>query len=180
MLPVANGFPAVPSRTWCRTPPVSSPHHSMPLPGPVRTYGLTHVALAVRDPKRSFDFYRAVLGVECIYDGGSFLQAQTPGSRDVIVFERNPRAAGKRGGVAHFGFRLTRARDIDRARNAIQSAGGTITDAGVFVPGEPYVFFRDPDGYEVEIWYELPTSVDPPRRSRVVKKKPRNRSTAGT
>ena len=31
-----------------------------------------------------------------------------------------------------------------------------------FVPGEPYVFFRDPDGYEVEIWYELPTLVDPP------------------
>jgi catechol 2,3-dioxygenase-like lactoylglutathione lyase family enzyme len=29
----------------------------MPLHGPVRTHGLTHVALAVRDPKRSFDFY---------------------------------------------------------------------------------------------------------------------------
>jgi hypothetical protein len=29
------------------------------------------------------------------------------------------------------------------------------------VPGEPYVFFTDPDGYEVEIWYELPTPVDP-------------------
>jgi hypothetical protein len=24
------------------------------------------------------------------------------------------------------------------------------------VPGEPYVFFEDPDGYEVEVWYELP------------------------
>ena len=30
------------------------------------------------------------------------------------------------------------------------------------MPGEPYVFFTDPDGYEVEIWYELPTPVDPP------------------
>jgi hypothetical protein len=29
------------------------------------------------------------------------------------------------------------------------------------VPGEPYVFFNDPDGYEVEIWYELRTPVDP-------------------
>jgi hypothetical protein len=27
-----------------------------------------------------------------------------------------------------------------------------------------YVFFTDPDGYQVEIWYELPTSVDPPNR----------------
>ena len=30
-----------------------------------------------------------------------------------------------------------------------------------FVPGEPYVFFTDPDGNLVEIWYELPTPVDP-------------------
>jgi hypothetical protein len=28
------------------------------------------------------------------------------------------------------------------------------------------VFFTDPDGYEVEIWYELPTPVDPPRSRR--------------
>jgi hypothetical protein len=26
------------------------------------------------------------------------------------------------------------------------------------------MFFKDPDGYEVEIWYELPTPVDPPTR----------------
>ena len=26
--------------------------------------------------------------------------------------------------------------------------------------GEPYLFATDPDGYEVEIWYEIPTAVD--------------------
>jgi len=26
------------------------------------------------------------------------------------------------------------------------------------------VFFKDPDGYLVEIWYESPTPVDPGRR----------------
>ena len=29
-----------------------------------------------------------------------------------------------------------------------------------------FVFFADPDGYEVEIWYELPTPVDPRPRAR--------------
>jgi catechol 2,3-dioxygenase-like lactoylglutathione lyase family enzyme len=135
----------------------------MPLPIPVRTYGLTHFAIAVRDPRRSLAFYRAVLGVVAVYEDDAFIQAQTPGSRDVLVFERNARAAGRKGGVAHFGFRLTRAADIERARDAVRSAGGTITDTGEFVPGEPYVFFRDPDGYEVEIWYEIPTAVDPQR-----------------
>lgn len=134
----------------------------MTLPRPVRTHGLTHIALAVRDPQRSLAFYRAVVGVVAVYEDDAFIQAQTPGSRDVLVFERDPRAAGKHGGVAHFGFRLTSAADIERARTVIRAAGGSITDTGEFVPGEPYVFFRDPDGYQVEIWYELPTPVDPP------------------
>ncbi len=133
---------------------------------PVKTHGLTHVALAVRDPQRSLRFYQAVVGVIPVYEQRDFVQAQTPGSRDVLVFERKPRQAGKRGGVAHFGFRLRRSADISQALAAIRAAGGTIRHHGQFVPGEPYVFFTDPDGYEVEIWYELPTSVDPPSRAR--------------
>jgi catechol 2,3-dioxygenase-like lactoylglutathione lyase family enzyme len=127
----------------------------------VRTYGLTHIALAVKDPERSLSFYAAVLGVVPVYRQADFIQAQTPGSRDVLVFERNEAAAGKVGGVAHFGFRLVDPGDIDAAAEAILAAGGRIRDKGEFVAGEPYVFFTDPDGYEVEIWFELPTPVDP-------------------
>ena len=36
----------------------------------------------------------------------------------------------------------------------VEAAGGTIINQGEFEPGEPYVFIKDPDGYEVEIWYE--------------------------
>ena len=127
---------------------------------PVKTHGLTHIALAVKDPRRSFDFYRRLLGVVAIYRSPDFIQAQTPGSRDVIVFERG-RNAGKAGGVAHFGFRLTSPADLPAALRAIKAAGGTIKSHGEFVPGEPYVFFSDPDSYEVEIWYEIPTKLDP-------------------
>ena len=46
---------------------------------------------------------------------------------------------------------------------AVEAAGGEILTRGEFCPGEPYVFCRDPDGYEIEIWHELPTPVDPVR-----------------
>jgi catechol 2,3-dioxygenase-like lactoylglutathione lyase family enzyme len=146
----------------------------------VKTYGLTHIALAVKDPKRSLKFYNQVIGAVPIYEQADFIQAQTPGSRDVLVFERGKRA-GKPGGVAHFGFRLTKPSDLALALKAVKRAGGKVRSHGEFCPGEPYVFFSDPDGYEVEIWYEIPTAVDPPQSS-VDSRRPsvRRRSTIGS
>ena len=127
----------------------------------VRTYGLTHIALGVRDVDRSAQFYTNVFGSVEVYRQDGFVQLQTPGTRDVLVLEQDTKRAGRGGGIAHFGFRLIDPADIDRARTAVESAGGTIREHGEFVPGEPYLFALDPDGYELEIWYELPTAVDP-------------------
>lgn len=133
---------------------------------PVRTWGLTHIALGVRDPARAARFYQDVLGAKVVWRSDDFVQLQTPGSRDVIVLEKGGARAGKIGGLAHFGFRLKRPADIDAALAAVEGAGGKVTSRGEFVPGEPYLFARDLDGYEFEIWYELPTAVDPPSRRR--------------
>ena len=122
----------------------------------VKTLGLTHLALSVSDLNRSFQFYHDVFGMLAVYREPGFIQAQTPGAQDILVLESGGDSIGKSGGIKHFGFRLTDARDIDKAAKAIEKAGGRITDRGEFVPGEPYVFFQDPDGYEIEVWYELP------------------------
>ena len=63
--------------------------------------------------------------------------------------------------VVHFGFRLVKPVPLATIVARIKRAGGRIRDQGEFAPGLPYVFCEDPDGYEVEIWYESPTPADP-------------------
>jgi catechol 2,3-dioxygenase-like lactoylglutathione lyase family enzyme len=127
----------------------------------IKTYGLTHIALAVKDAKQSFEFYRKVFGMVKVYNQDGWIQAQTPGARDILVFDESAPRVGKPGGVAHFGFRLVDPNEIDAAAKAVVKAGGEILDKGEFCPGEPYMFFKDLDGYEVEVAFELPTLADP-------------------
>jgi catechol 2,3-dioxygenase-like lactoylglutathione lyase family enzyme len=129
----------------------------------IPTHGLTHIALAVADLDRAAAFYRRVFGMIEVFSEEGFIQLQTPESRDVMVLELDPARAGRAGGVGHFGFRLRDSADIDAAALEVKAAGGNILRRGEFCPGEPYLFASDPDGYEVEIWFELATPVDPRR-----------------
>jgi catechol 2,3-dioxygenase-like lactoylglutathione lyase family enzyme len=120
----------------------------------IKTYGLTHIALAVEDIGRSIDFYKKVFGAQEMYNSDGFAQVQTPGSHDIIVFEEKSKKGKTTGGIQHFGFRLREIGDIKAMVSLIERSGGTIKEQGEFVPGEPYIFFYDPDGYEIEVWYE--------------------------
>jgi catechol 2,3-dioxygenase-like lactoylglutathione lyase family enzyme len=120
------------------------------------TYGLTHLAIVVKDLNKTKNFYTQVFDMEVMYDTEDFLQLTTPGCNDVLVFEKNEKIKpGASGGIIHFGFRLRDPKQMDGVLKKIKEAGARIKDQGEFVPGSPYVFFEDPDGYEVEVWYEV-------------------------
>jgi len=57
-----------------------------------------------------------------MYHQDDFLQVTTPGANDIIVFEKKKADYGKTGGIAHFGFRLRDAKDIDEMAERIKSA----------------------------------------------------------
>lgn len=120
----------------------------------VETFGITHISLAVRDPQRALDFYVQAFGVREYFRDADQIQAVGPGPADVLAFERRPADAGLRGGIQHFGFRLKQPEDISLAIDEVQRAGGTVLRRGEFAPGLPYAYVADPDGYEIEIWYE--------------------------
>ena len=120
----------------------------------VKTYGLTHIALAVRDVKKSYAFYHKVFGLKAYATYPGEIHTKSPSGHDIVTFNENRKSAGKTGGVAHFGFRLMDPKDIGAAVKAVKKAGGRIKRQGEFAPGVPYAYVSDPDGYEVENWYE--------------------------
>jgi catechol 2,3-dioxygenase-like lactoylglutathione lyase family enzyme len=120
-----------------------------------KTYGLTHLAIAVQDLGRTLRFYQQVFDMEVMYNEKDFLQLTTPGCNDILVFEKKDIVKAETGGIAHFGFRLRDPKDISEMRKRVIDAGGTITGEGEFVPGSPYIFFTDPNGYTIEVWYEI-------------------------
>ena len=90
----------------------------------VQTYGLTHINLAVRDLARALRFYEQVFGLREYGRGDGLVHTQASGRHDILTFAEGPATAGLRGCVAHFGFRLVDADDIDRAITEVERAGG--------------------------------------------------------
>jgi len=121
----------------------------------IRTQGLTHIHLVVRDLERSLRFYRSVFGMEERFrDGPRMVFLNTPGSRDLVTLNEDPaeaRLAGVNGGVAHFGFRLADPADLDGAIAAVEAAGGKLLQRGEHGPGIPFAYVADPDGYVIEL-----------------------------
>ena len=121
----------------------------------IRTEGLTHIHLVVRDLERSLRFYQGVFGMEERFrEGPKMVFLNTPGSMDLITLYENPaeaELAGVNGGVAHFGFRLANASELGRAIAEVEAAGGKLLRQGEHAPGVAFAYVTDPDGYVIEL-----------------------------
>jgi catechol 2,3-dioxygenase-like lactoylglutathione lyase family enzyme len=132
-----------------------------PTTGIIETYGLSHISLSVNDPEVSLAFYTALFGVREYFRDENYIQALGPGEHDVLAFERRD-DHGLSGGIHHFGFRLTSPDGIESVIEKAKAVGATILRHGENHPGEPYLYIADPDGYEIEIWYESHLREEPP------------------
>jgi catechol 2,3-dioxygenase-like lactoylglutathione lyase family enzyme len=121
----------------------------------IKTQGLTHIHLVVRDLERSLRFYESVFGMqERFRDGPKMVFLNTPGSQDLITLNEDlaeAKLAGVNGGVAHFGFRLADSAALDTAIAEVEAAGGRLIRRGEHGPGIPFAYVEDPDGYVIEL-----------------------------
>jgi catechol 2,3-dioxygenase len=122
------------------------------------THGLSHIQLAVRDLARSVAFYEGLLGAQVLRRIGHSAMLRTPGTHEVITLNADPEhapGAGQSGGVAHFGFRLRERADMEAVLAEVVRLGGAAITHGASTSGDRlYAFAHDPDGYEVELFWE--------------------------
>jgi catechol 2,3-dioxygenase-like lactoylglutathione lyase family enzyme len=121
----------------------------------IKTEGITHVHIVVRDLDRSLRFYTQVFGMrELFREGSTMVFLRTPGAADTLTLNEDPALrdeAGVNGGFQHFGFRLLDKADLDRAVEEVEAAGGRLLRRGEHEPGHPFAYIADPDGYTLEL-----------------------------
>jgi catechol 2,3-dioxygenase-like lactoylglutathione lyase family enzyme len=120
----------------------------------IKTCGLTHIHLMVKDLSRSLEFYKSVFGMkEKFWAGDALVFLNTPGSNDLIALHQSSpdEQSGSSGGILHFGFQLENRNDLEAAIEEVINAGGTLKKRGEFGPGMPFAYVADPDGYEIEL-----------------------------
>ena len=120
----------------------------------IRTSGLTHLHLAVRDVRKSLKFYSDVFGMQVqFWVGEGMVFLNTPDSGDTLTLRQagQDEPVGPGGGVGHFGFRLQNKNELEKAIQEVVAGGGSLMEQGEHQPGVPYAYVTDVDGYVVEL-----------------------------
>ena len=113
--------------------------------------GIDHLNLPVEDLERSVAFYTDVLGLREDFRQEGFVLLRC-GTDLLALSERRP--GGPQGVHLHFGFRVEAPRQVDRWAEHLLDHGVHITQGPEDREDGRAVYFLDPDGFELEIYYE--------------------------
>ena len=139
----------------------------------IRLKGLGHVALRVLDVERSRTFYADVLGFEVVEEDpehGGVCMALEGLSHTVDLFpiaepQVVPPPASGGAGVRHVAVLVDSEQARADAYATLREHGVTITRAVDHV-SQKSIYFPDPDGNLLEIYYELPNARELFRQGR--------------
>ncbi len=134
--------------------------------GHPKTHGFNHVATMTADLDRYLEFYERIFGAEVVatmdaegdhprmaivnMGGDSALNVfEVP--HDSIVGDRAK--MGGRGPIDHYAFAVSSESTLMEIRDRLVEAGASPGEVTRFGPSLLSVFFRDPDGAELEVVY---------------------------
>ena len=132
----------------------------------IRPERIGHVVIKVRNLERSRKFYTEVLGMEVMMDlpplRATFLANDRRDHHEIALFEVGPEAEGlcnKQIGLSHIAFRLRNEDQLRAAYKELKEQGVPISftvDHGV----TKSIYFRDPNGHELEVYCDNPARGD--------------------
>ncbi len=127
----------------------------------VKPLKLGHLVLRVRDIDRCARFYTDVLGLHVtsrIGDRMVFMTADEEASHELALMAISPDSPGpepERVGLYHFAWQMESLEGLQRLYREMKEKDvkiGGIGDHGISLG----VYFFDPEGNEIEVFYELP------------------------
>jgi catechol 2,3-dioxygenase len=133
----------------------------------IRLKEIGHVLLRVLDLERSKKFYADVLGFHVLEEdpehGGTFMALEGQ-SHAIDLFQvKDPEAAERQTpgvrGLGHIAFRVESEEALKDAYTTLRAHGVEITRAIDHV-SQQSVYFDDPDGNTLEIYYERPDALE--------------------
>lgn len=120
--------------------------HSSPPPGPP---ALDHLSIPVGDLDRALGFYTGVLGMRLAWreDGMALVKA---GATELALQQGS--GVIRAGDALHFGFRAHSLDEVERWAQYLQArrVSGIRLESS---PGVAQLYFHDPDGYTLEIYF---------------------------
>jgi catechol 2,3-dioxygenase-like lactoylglutathione lyase family enzyme len=125
--------------------------------------GLRHVALNVRNPRKSADFYCSALGMQVEWEPDSDNIYLTSGTDNLALHKlpegQQPAAIQN---VHHIGFVVSSPEDVDAAAARIQQLGVELVyPLKTHRDGARSFYFKDPDGILIQLLYHPPISGTP-------------------
>lgn len=117
----------------------------------IKTNGLNHIALMVKDPVRTAQFYIDLFNMEITRRTPEMTFLKTIGSTDMITLNRSEADITPEQGMVHFGF-IVEPTQFDAALQTIEAKATPIVSGPGTRDQGRYVFISDPDGYTVELF----------------------------
>ena len=133
----------------------------------IRLKEIGHVLLRVLDLERSKKFYSDVLGFHVLEEdpehGGTFMALEGQ-SHAIDLFQVKDLEAAERQtpgvrGLGHIAFRVESEGALKDAYTTLQAHGVEVTRAIDHV-SQKSIYFQDPDGNTIEIYYERPDALE--------------------
>jgi catechol 2,3-dioxygenase-like lactoylglutathione lyase family enzyme len=115
----------------------------------IRTQGISHVELPVRDIDRAVRFYGDVFGFEVVVRRGDRVLLQAPAGRGSIALRLA--AALEPVPAAQFGLALSDPAEVDTALRLVVARGGVLVERTEHPVGGTTVVVADPSGHQITL-----------------------------